>query len=628
MAEALEGAIQEGSKETRRRLKRMVRSIYVQPMVSVLSMKSGADGLTHTALWFRGVLDASAGEARKGILLSIGGSGAIAVSSAGRSTGSWPLHDVFLDHAGPASQPSSGTPRALVHELAGTLAARIVEAGAALFQSPDTVPAIVRNWAEHQARTAIAKWAEQLDEDSLDRARALEGPTLPNGTSIYNHLVRRLDESASPDARVFRNRGQFLASKSLLAEATLQDGFRGRGSSDYREIARAVDHGLSLRDTLSSLWSASPRTQTWLLSTREDWSGLFVQPPPNGDAPQRPMLPPEGLPQIVAAFEELPSEYWPHTPADLVEMHRLVYVESAGPGALARKIGIPLFDLLRNELKRGGWGGIGRAHASAERPLLQSVADALDAVHIIRQVLEWGIAHGPDREDINARSSDELLRTWLRSRPLASIFRLSDEVHGKLRTAEEEAQAELVATWTWKRADFPRLLPEQLWEIDGVLFEELSNLDSLREEGREMSHCVGTYGYDCVAGKLRVFRLSFGVERATLSIVIHSEHLALQQLRGFANSVVGHRIRAAAEQFLTGLNEGTIASDRNSVLAKLRSTTLQAAAEREHLYLRILNRRLDQSLQELIPSSRRRAFLATSLSHGWLGTATRQRFAR
>lgn len=87
-------------------------------------------------------------------------------------------------------------------------------------------------------------------------------------------------------------------------------------------------------------------------------------------------------------------------------------------------------------------------------------------------------------------------------------------------------------------------------EIDGCSIVPITSSKALRNEGREMSHCVGGYDEVCANGQYRVFHIDEpDGGRSTLGILIRSDlGVLLDQLQGPHNSSPSDRARKAATQ--------------------------------------------------------------------------------
>lgn len=77
-------------------------------------------------------------------------------------------------------------------------------------------------------------------------------------------------------------------------------------------------------------------------------------------------------------------------------------------------------------------------------------------------------------------------------------------------------------------------------EIGGYQILPLTSSWALRQEGREMQHCVGSYVEMCCKGRARVFSIRdlTGRRLATMSVAINDSYWYLEQVQGVANSDV------------------------------------------------------------------------------------------
>jgi hypothetical protein len=98
---------------------------------------------------------------------------------------------------------------------------------------------------------------------------------------------------------------------------------------------------------------------------------------------------------------------------------------------------------------------------------------------------------------------------------------------------------------------------------------EICDSKALHEEGREMRHCVSTYGAACLRGatsiwSLRIRPVKEARSRRLLTIEINNARRAIVQVRGRCNQSVGamrgsHRMRLASEMLRRWAREQRIA---------------------------------------------------------------------
>ncbi len=114
---------------------------------------------------------------------------------------------------------------------------------------------------------------------------------------------------------------------------------------------------------------------------------------------------------------------------------------------------------------------------------------------------------------------------------------------------ENQAKAEALDATTWTSCQNAYMLPK-------VSIEEITAGQRLRQEGREMEHCVFSYLEDCAKGRYRVFSLKREKERATLGLSQDPITLQCQydQLRGAQNELSSREMEQATRQLIQQIN--------------------------------------------------------------------------
>jgi len=81
-------------------------------------------------------------------------------------------------------------------------------------------------------------------------------------------------------------------------------------------------------------------------------------------------------------------------------------------------------------------------------------------------------------------------------------------------------------------------------EIGPYLFLPLTSAKELRQEGRIMEHCIGTYDMLCRLGHFRVFSVRNAADQkhiATLALECWNNEWKLEQVKGLRNAEVLHQ---------------------------------------------------------------------------------------
>lgn len=183
---------------------------------------------------------------------------------------------------------------------------------------------------------------------------------------------------------------------------------------------------------------------------------------------------------------------------------------------------------------------------------IRSYRRALESMDL-RSVLDWCLSGVRDAGELDSRT------TW------SSIERRSRSWHG--RVAQTPKVREALA---WASA-----LPA--CEIAGVRVNPLTTAEALREEGRAMQHCAGSYAEQCAAGGYRVFALHRSTERATLGLYEIAGRWKVDQVRGMANGSPSPQMKGiatAVARAYTGHASGVLEGIR--ILPQARLSALPA----------------------------------------------------
>lgn len=157
----------------------------------------------------------------------------------------------------------------------------------------------------------------------------------------------------------------------------------------------------------------------------------------------------------------------------------------------------------------------------------------------------------PENDETIRRKSDDTVaavrRVLPNTRDWKQIVAASDVWHEEAILAMDESDSR-----TW-----PRLLVDPI-DIRDVTVTELDSAALLRQETRELNHCVGTGGYAdiCMSGSTRIlsFRLKGLRSRSTMQIALTDGAWRNVQHRGRSNSVPKPALLAAEKAALKALN--------------------------------------------------------------------------
>ena len=99
----------------------------------------------------------------------------------------------------------------------------------------------------------------------------------------------------------------------------------------------------------------------------------------------------------------------------------------------------------------------------------------------------------------------------------------------------------------------------------GAEARELCTSEALAEEGRAMSHCVGSYSSVCISGNSRIFSLRSGGKRlATLQLSSNGDGtLRIEQLRGQCNAAPSKMAESMGKAVLARANEAMKESSKS-----------------------------------------------------------------
>lgn len=95
------------------------------------------------------------------------------------------------------------------------------------------------------------------------------------------------------------------------------------------------------------------------------------------------------------------------------------------------------------------------------------------------------------------------------------------------------------------------------WVTVDSSVNELVAIDDLRNEGRDMEHCVASYAHECASGAYIAISLSTETERATLGLsrTAHDLTYRLDQMRGIRNQPVSRNMLNKGRRIVNLINE-------------------------------------------------------------------------
>jgi hypothetical protein len=162
------------------------------------------------------------------------------------------------------------------------------------------------------------------------------------------------------------------------------------------------------------------------------------------------------------------------------------------------------------------------------------------------------------------------------------LLRVNTRWHEAIREFDENGLGSAGAEGDSGRVSWPALLPEH--HAGGRQFVELTDSDQLREEGRIMRHCVGTYASRCLFSSCHVFSLRSkkGERLSTLEVAIDADGSGgftprIVEHRALLNRVPSAECMSAARQFLGQLESGVSAAQYQLLEAALRERLAKRA---------------------------------------------------
>jgi hypothetical protein len=173
------------------------------------------------------------------------------------------------------------------------------------------------------------------------------------------------------------------------------------------------------------------------------------------------------------------------------------------------------------------------------------------------------IAHSRWLRDAAERGEDISVD---RIQPLwQDTMRLAEQLgHDPARVQQCEHRAEIVQlhdAWTRELNSRPaptnrprRQFPDPPFPGNDQI-QPITDSDALRQEGREVHHCVGIYASRIISGRVAIYRV-LQPERATLELVFHAgREWRVGQLVGFQNRPVQDETRQSVQSWLAQAKE-------------------------------------------------------------------------
>ncbi len=166
------------------------------------------------------------------------------------------------------------------------------------------------------------------------------------------------------------------------------------------------------------------------------------------------------------------------------------------------------------------------------------------ALHQFSDVIHWVY-----REEVSVHKN----QTWY------SLVQQHDRWIAQINEQDHVEERELDST-TWTEAQW------SAFDTQDVVVEEITQGKRLREEGREMEHCVFSYFNDCVRQRYRVFSLMSGEERATLGLYVDdiTHQCRYDQLRGRDNVQASDKMLSISKRLISQINQANSSNDSHS----------------------------------------------------------------
>ena len=203
----------------------------------------------------------------------------------------------------------------------------------------------------------------------------------------------------------------------------------------------------------------------------------------------------------------------------------------------------------------------------AVRYALQSMNDPGVRMDGVRNVLVAGLAKLPESNDF------DFLLPWV-AKQLLALLRATDDDDTSLYTeslALLRGKAPVIAMWAKaERKDIGRVSLQEAFEAivdfeassgdveqgevvyrfpDGFTVQNLS-AECLDDEGAVMQHCVGGYGSEVAAGRIKIFSLRDKAGRPHATIEWDLKTKRVRQVKGKQNEAPAEKYQAKVDEFL------------------------------------------------------------------------------
>ncbi|EFO5895667.1 hypothetical protein HNS55_004240, partial [Salmonella enterica] len=115
--------------------------------------------------------------------------------------------------------------------------------------------------------------------------------------------------------------------------------------------------------------------------------------------------------------------------------------------------------------------------------------------------------------------------------------------------------------------------------LTNLSIKEIVTYADLKNEGREMEHCVASYASWCANGQYKAFSLYLGEERATLGLaqMQNSMKYFFDQIRGKNNDSVSAAMEKAGRKILKVINQHLSKKSSNSVADRENTVSVGSA---------------------------------------------------
>lgn len=133
-----------------------------------------------------------------------------------------------------------------------------------------------------------------------------------------------------------------------------------------------------------------------------------------------------------------------------------------------------------------------------------------------------------------------------------SFYRLAEEWN-RVHNDEDYYYGDIPKSWKGLNIDLNSIKHG----LVNLRIKEIITYEDLKNEGREMEHCVASYVSWCANGEYRAFSLYLGEERATLGLAQMRDSMKFNfdQIRGKNNDPVSVAMEKAGRKILKMINQ-------------------------------------------------------------------------